>query len=131
MCFHCRFCVGDRFYLCENKILCEYDYEERLVFASMANHPMLKRQASNLSAPGPPSSLHPQNQSSSSPSQHGMMPGHHPGMHSPVNGHRSTPQGDLNNNSSHSNNHNTPTGPFGGMGSKANSCNQSQLGAAS
>ncbi|EAT33772.1 AAEL013959-PA [Aedes aegypti] len=38
------FCVGDKFYLCENKILCEYDYEERLVFASMANHPMLKRQ---------------------------------------------------------------------------------------
>ncbi|XP_055617349.1 LIM domain transcription factor LMO4.2 isoform X2 [Toxorhynchites rutilus septentrionalis] len=48
-CFACqqcnhRFCVGDKFYLCENKILCEYDYEERLVFASMANHPMLKRQ---------------------------------------------------------------------------------------
>lgn len=39
-CFACqqcnhRFCVGDRFYLCENKILCEYDYEERLVFANM------------------------------------------------------------------------------------------------
>uniref|UniRef100_T1JEY1 LIM zinc-binding domain-containing protein n=1 Tax=Strigamia maritima TaxID=126957 RepID=T1JEY1_STRMM len=36
-CFACqqcnhRFCVGDRFYLCENKILCEYDYEERQVF---------------------------------------------------------------------------------------------------
>jgi len=31
-----RFCVGDRFYLCENKILCEYDYEERLAFANMA-----------------------------------------------------------------------------------------------
>ena len=26
-----RFCVGDRYYLCDNKILCEYDYEERLV----------------------------------------------------------------------------------------------------
>ncbi|XP_046748380.1 LIM domain only protein 3-like isoform X2 [Diprion similis] len=43
-CFACqqcnhRFCVGDRFYLCENKILCEYDYEERLVFANMALHP--------------------------------------------------------------------------------------------
>jgi len=40
-CFACqecqhRFCIGDRFYLCENKILCEYDYEERLVFAQMA-----------------------------------------------------------------------------------------------
>ncbi|XP_034250529.1 LIM domain only protein 3-like [Thrips palmi] len=39
-CFACqqcghRFCVGDRFYLCENKILCEYDYEERMVFANM------------------------------------------------------------------------------------------------
>uniref|UniRef100_A0A1A9WVC1 Uncharacterized protein n=1 Tax=Glossina brevipalpis TaxID=37001 RepID=A0A1A9WVC1_9MUSC len=42
------FCVGDRFYLCENKILCEYDYEERLVFASMANHPMLKRHANSI-----------------------------------------------------------------------------------
>lgn len=43
-----RFCVGDRFYLCENKILCEYDYEERLVFANMAYNPPplshLKRQ---------------------------------------------------------------------------------------
>ena len=25
--------MGDRFYLCDNQILCEYDYEERLVFA--------------------------------------------------------------------------------------------------
>ncbi|XP_035919433.1 LIM/homeobox protein Lhx9 [Anopheles stephensi] len=55
-CFACqqcnhRFCVGDKFYLCENKILCEYDYEERLVFASMANHPMLKRQISQGGGP--------------------------------------------------------------------------------
>ncbi|KAG4074247.1 hypothetical protein HA402_008656 [Bradysia odoriphaga] len=74
-CFACqqcnhRFCVGDRFYLCENKILCEYDYEERLVFASIGNHPMLKRHANNVS----------QNQSQSSSfskgngiSTHGMM----------------------------------------------------------
>lgn len=48
-----RFCVGDRFYLCENKILCEYDYEERLVFASMANHPMLKRHVSSLGQGSP------------------------------------------------------------------------------
>lgn len=32
-CFACqlcsqRFCVGDRFYLCDNKIVCQYDYEE-------------------------------------------------------------------------------------------------------
>lgn len=46
-----RFCVGDKFYLCENKILCEYDYEERLVFASMANHPILKRHAGSLQQP--------------------------------------------------------------------------------
>ncbi|KAG5884197.1 hypothetical protein JTB14_020720 [Gonioctena quinquepunctata] len=56
-CFACqqcnhRFCVGDRFYLCENKILCEYDYEERLVFANMAYNPSslahIRRQVSNL-----------------------------------------------------------------------------------
>ncbi|XP_067012342.2 LIM domain only protein 3 [Anabrus simplex] len=59
-CFACqqcnhRFCVGDRFYLCENKILCEYDYEERLVFANLAYNPSslahIKRQATHL-APG-------------------------------------------------------------------------------
>ncbi|XP_059489936.1 LIM domain only protein 3-like isoform X1 [Neocloeon triangulifer] len=64
-CFACqqcnhRFCVGDRFYLCENKILCEYDYEERLVFANMAYNPSslahLKRQASQL-PPTPPGVL--------------------------------------------------------------------------
>ncbi|TRY73134.1 hypothetical protein TCAL_08801 [Tigriopus californicus] len=38
-CFACqqcnhRFCVGDRFFLCDNKVLCEYDYEERMVFAN-------------------------------------------------------------------------------------------------
>ncbi|KAH0535666.1 hypothetical protein KQX54_018026 [Cotesia glomerata] len=50
-----EFCVGDRFYLCENKILCEYDYEERLVFANMALHPPptatlahIKRQVTHL-----------------------------------------------------------------------------------
>ncbi|KAJ1526135.1 hypothetical protein ONE63_009297 [Megalurothrips usitatus] len=56
-CFACqqcshRFCVGDRFYLCENKILCEYDYEERQVFAHMVCSPStvahLKRQTSHL-----------------------------------------------------------------------------------
>ncbi|XP_050672709.1 LIM domain only protein 3 [Leptidea sinapis] len=62
-CFACqqcnhRFCVGDRFYLCENKILCEYDYEERLVFANMAYNPPplshLKRQTTHI--PPPPTS---------------------------------------------------------------------------
>ncbi|XP_018012212.1 protein FAM76B [Hyalella azteca] len=59
-CFACqqcnhRFCVGDKFYLCDNKILCEYDYEERLVFASMACSPsslaQLKRQIGGLESP--------------------------------------------------------------------------------
>ena len=49
--FH-RFCVGDRFYLCDNKILCEYDYEERMVFANMnvnqQSVPPIKRQANGL-----------------------------------------------------------------------------------
>jgi len=40
-CFACqecghRFCVGDKFYLCDNKILCEYDYEERRTFLEAA-----------------------------------------------------------------------------------------------
>lgn len=46
--------MGDRFYLCENKILCEYDYEERLVFASIGNHPMLKRHANSVAQNPPP-----------------------------------------------------------------------------
>lgn len=44
--------MGDRFYLCDNKILCEYDYEERLVFANIAYNPSslahIRRQVSNL-----------------------------------------------------------------------------------
>lgn len=52
MFIYSRFCVGDRFYLCDNKILCEYDYEERLVFASMAANPSglahIRRQVSGL-----------------------------------------------------------------------------------
>ena len=48
-----RFCVGDKYYLCDNKILCPYDYEERLVFAGLADNPNLnlahmKRQLNNL-----------------------------------------------------------------------------------
>ena len=30
-----RFCIGDRYYLCDNTILCQFDYEERLVFANL------------------------------------------------------------------------------------------------
>lgn len=70
----CRFCVGDKFYLCDNKILCEYDYEERLVFASMANHPILKRQQSGGNI-NPNSSNLPSAVSSPLPQN-----GHHHGM---------------------------------------------------
>lgn len=47
-----RFCVGDHFYLVDGKILCEYDYEERRIFATVQyNHSTLnqiKRQAQKL-----------------------------------------------------------------------------------
>ncbi|KAI2799237.1 hypothetical protein RDWZM_006791 [Blomia tropicalis] len=53
-CFQCRqkFCVGDRFYLHENKILCEYDYEERMVFANLSlnNMEQVRRQTKEVSA---------------------------------------------------------------------------------
>lgn len=153
--FDYRFCVGDRFYLCENKILCEYDYEERLVFASMANHPMLKRQANHLSPQGVGQSHGGGGVGGSNPppsSQHGIMSGMHQqqqgGIHSPVNGpphnnssmatghlttlggqHRGSPQGDLNNNHSHSNNHNGAVSPFSNI--KQQPPSQHQLGATS
>ncbi|XP_029041620.1 LIM domain only protein 3 isoform X2 [Osmia lignaria lignaria] len=67
-CFACqqcthRFCVGDRFYLCENKILCEYDYEERLAFANMslqtpASLAYIKRQLPPTPTP-PGQNMHP------------------------------------------------------------------------
>ena len=43
-CFACqecghRFCVGDQFFLHDNKILCGPDYEERMVFASLSTNP--------------------------------------------------------------------------------------------
>ncbi|XP_078048176.1 LIM domain only protein 3 [Augochlora pura] len=59
-CFACqqcnyRFCIGDKFFLYENKILCNYDYEERQVFANLAVHPpptatlaQIKRQVTHL-----------------------------------------------------------------------------------
>ncbi|KAK8385844.1 hypothetical protein O3P69_016546 [Scylla paramamosain] len=65
-CFACqqcnhRFCVGDRFYLCDNKILCEYDYEERMVFANMSyssdSLAHIKRQVSDLQQPPEESGL--------------------------------------------------------------------------
>ncbi|CRK90531.1 CLUMA_CG004235, isoform A [Clunio marinus] len=107
-CFACqqcnhRFCVGDKFYLCDNKILCEYDYEERLVFASMANHPILKRHASG-SLPGTPPNSIPT--SVSSPiSQNG----HHHGMMQTISSPRSQ-NNDMNNNQ---NGLNGVSSPFG------------------
>merc|ERR1711874_418659 len=71
-CFACqqcghRFCVGDQFYLLDNKILCGADYEERMLFASLQNHPdrlaQLKNQQTRLLPPSaypppPPTSSH-------------------------------------------------------------------------
>lgn len=38
--YELRFCVGDKFYLCDDKILCQYHYEERMTFLQAAynNH---------------------------------------------------------------------------------------------
>ncbi|RWS26865.1 LIM domain only protein 3-like protein [Leptotrombidium deliense] len=54
-CFACqkcsqRFCVGDRFYLFENKIVCELDYEEIISRnASLSNSlEKLKKQTENI-----------------------------------------------------------------------------------
>ncbi|XP_076236965.1 uncharacterized protein LOC143180849 isoform X2 [Calliopsis andreniformis] len=67
-CFACqqclnRFCVGDRFYLRENKILCEYDYEEMLAFSNMsaqtpASLAYIKRQLPPTPTP-PGQNMHP------------------------------------------------------------------------
>ncbi|CAK1578516.1 unnamed protein product [Parnassius mnemosyne] len=86
-CFACqqcnhRFCVGDRFYLCENKILCEYDYEERLVFANMAYNPPplahLKRQTTHLSPPPTSNAMNLMNGSSRSGDLNNNMSGSSP-----------------------------------------------------
>ena len=57
MFFIFRFCVGDRFFLCDNKILCEYDYEERMVFANLAynssNLAQMKQNSRGGGANGP------------------------------------------------------------------------------
>lgn len=43
-----RFCVGDKFYLCDNKILCEYDYEERLLMVSLITNIYLDQPSHSL-----------------------------------------------------------------------------------
>ncbi|KAK4006014.1 hypothetical protein OUZ56_011144 [Daphnia magna] len=50
---HQRFCVGDRFYLCDNQILCEYDYEERLVFANASSSACVSQPISSRSGHEP------------------------------------------------------------------------------
>ena len=50
----CRFCVGDQFYLYENKILCGPDYEERMLFANLHNHPDRLAQIKNHTRLLPP-----------------------------------------------------------------------------
>ncbi|KAE8744884.1 hypothetical protein FOCC_FOCC008449 [Frankliniella occidentalis] len=97
------FCVGDRFYLCENKILCEYDYEERLVFSQMVYSPStvahLKRQTSHL----PPAA--PNNGSTAPPLLNGSPPMNGasranlaPSSTGATNGAADGQRGDLNNN---------------------------------
>jgi len=101
-----RFCVGDKFYLCDNKILCEYDYEERLVFASMANHPILKRHASG-SLPNTPPNI--QNNIPTSVSSPIQQNGHHHGLMSNIASPRSQ-NNDMNNNQSGMNGVSSPFG---------------------
>lgn len=54
-----RFCVGDRFYLFDNKVLCEYDYEERVLFATLPyssynSLDQMQRQTDSLTPLSPP-----------------------------------------------------------------------------
>jgi rhombotin-1/3 len=129
-----RFCVGDKFYLCENKILCEYDYEERLVFASMANHPILKRHAGSLQQ------QQQQHQQQGHNGQHhpppnGLLMGNGGGVHmigrNGLNG-GSSHVGDHNNNQNGPSNNNGPSNGGGGGGVNALSINigSSPFGAA-
>ena len=61
-CIYFRFCVGDQFYLLDNKILCGPDYEERMLFANIQNHPdrlaQLKTQTRLLPPSYPSHSYH-------------------------------------------------------------------------
>ncbi|XP_064480472.1 LIM domain transcription factor LMO4.1-like isoform X2 [Ornithodoros turicata] len=81
-CFACqqcnhRFCVGDRFYLHENKILCEYDYEERMIFANMPYFSINNSGVPNGS-PAPPPPGHPPPPHPLQPVQKRLQPGHLP-----------------------------------------------------
>ena len=72
-CYLVRFCVGDQFYLYDNKILCGPDYEERILFANLHQHPDRIAQIKNqtrLMPPGSSSLPHPPSSSSTSASPH-------------------------------------------------------------
>jgi len=73
-CFQCsqcnhRFCIGDRFHLHENRILCEFDFEELSVFGSNAtynNHiEKLKKQTESLASSSPIPNVNPNDDGSS------------------------------------------------------------------
>ncbi|XP_064480452.1 LIM domain transcription factor LMO4.1-like [Ornithodoros turicata] len=81
-CFACqqcnhRFCVGDRFYLFDNKILCEYDYEERLSFhhVPFPGH--------NNNTPNSTNANHSNNVNSSNPAVPSNTPGGRPANGTP------------------------------------------------
>ena len=85
-----RFCVGDQFYLYDNKILCGPDYEERILFANLHQHPDRIAQIKNqtrLMPPGSSSLPHPPSSSSTSahPGYSQPHPSHsgHPGYSFP------------------------------------------------
>ena len=48
--------MGDRFYLLENQILCEFDYEERLLLTNNYNNPAGSSPATSTSQQLPPNS---------------------------------------------------------------------------
>ena len=81
-----RFCVGDQFYLYDNKILCGPDYEERILFANLHQHPDRIAQIKNQTRLIPPgsSSLPSPSSTSSHPGYSQPHPSHgHPGYSFP------------------------------------------------
>ena len=78
-----RFCVGDQFYLYDNKILCGPDYEERILFANLHQHPDRIAQIKNQTRLIPPGSS-----SLPSPSSTSSHPGYsQPHQPHPSHGH--------------------------------------------
>jgi len=84
-CFACqqcghRFCVGDQFYLYDNKILCGPDYEERMLFANIHQHPdrlaQIKNQTRLLPPPSSTSASPHPSSSTSAPSHSGYGQGY-------------------------------------------------------